>query len=295
VADKGRKEFGPRTGQFRRFISSFEALSREQRASISTAALISQACFGPLDVQDLMETTDSRCGGKWYLRVVERSAQLAELDPPKAGAYAMVAAIAVACADVIPRSMFRAAYGPVAAAVPVGLVAGRGRLPSVTFTYTLPERFASRAHALHPDEWEDARAIEEMLEDAVGERQVRSAAQTATRALPSKEARLRDTLFDEINAAALQAYRAYAGITAILHRVSGRSSATPDLADGPHFAHFEAMAADAAELAQMALLGLIVKPRITRQTFATLYLPFATVIPLDSLDYGLTAAEQSPP
>ncbi|HXH20910.1 MAG TPA: hypothetical protein VNN10_02695, partial [Dehalococcoidia bacterium] len=55
----------------------------------------------------------------------------------------------------------------------------------------------------------------------------------------------------------------------------------------PENADLAASARAATHLAENAVRALMCRPRLTRQAFATLYLPFAAFIPVESLEPGL--------
>jgi hypothetical protein len=300
VAGKG---LGPYETQLQAFLERCLALHDDDWRRVHEGIAASRACFGHVGVEELTDEIDLVFGDDPESFIEDAVRHIADsirgLDHARQ-ALIFAAALAIAGFEAVPVLFFEAAYGPFSEVIPPESLPGSPPLPSVKLTYTLAERFVSRAARLDAD-WLGALRIWEMAYEAIGERAIAAAVKAADGALPGRDVAIQERLFLAVADAARAAFTTAAIIREVAEEQIEFSDddLEPDQDDDPddgfdqpalarpENADLAAAAIAATQLAENAVRALMCRPRLTRQAFSILYLPFAAFLPVDSLEAGL--------
>ncbi|HXH21432.1 MAG TPA: hypothetical protein VNN10_05340 [Dehalococcoidia bacterium] len=194
MAGKGLGTYGT---QLQAFLDRSLALRDDDWSRVDERYAASLACFGHVGVEELMDEIDLVFGDDPESFVEDAVRHIADsirgLDNARQ-ALIIPAALAVAGFEAVPLLLFEAAYGPFSEVIPPESLPGSPPLPSVKLTYTLAERFVSRAARLDAH-WLSALRIWEMAYDAIGERAIAAAIKAADSALPGRDVALQERLF----------------------------------------------------------------------------------------------------
>ena len=275
--------FGPNSAQVERFLQAVRNLTPEQWEQVYDARAAAVAAYGHPDWQEIEAAHRAEYGDAGWLDSLGRVTRLANnwLDG-QAAIVAHGAVLALADCDVMTAEQFAACYAAFAELIPIESL-GPGKAPTVAKPpLSLHERFAMRARALEPHQWQQVVKVAQAVEDAVGIEAIDATIDAVGDALVS-------TGFDvEVLSAAwadiddVSEKTSVKQLKGLYERMAGVVK-KPAWAAG-RIASFDTEIDNYRLAARRAVLAVAARETITPQQFAILYAPFAGLVPIESLE-----------
>jgi Spy/CpxP family protein refolding chaperone len=274
--------YGPNSAQVERFLQLVRALTPEQWEQVYDCEAAARAAYGSPDWREIQALHEVEYGKGGWIESLDRSTRMAGWLDGRAAMVAHGAALALADCGVITAGQFTACYAPFAELIPVESL-GPGKAHGVAKPpLSLHWRFVTRVTALEPHQWQQVVKTACAVQVAVGLEATYAALDAARDALGSTE------FDDEVLSATCAAMDELSDAASVrqlkgLYEGFGRVAKKPAWA-ATRIATFESEIRDYILSAQRAVLAVGVKDAITPQQFATLYAPFAALIPFESLE-----------
>jgi len=278
----GSREYGPNTGQVKRFIERLQDLSPDEWRQVREAADVARAAYSSLDWRDIEAAHKEKYGEAPWLDAASHAVRRADWMDPQDVFIAHSAVLALADAEVITPRQFGVAYAPFAEIIPIQHL-GHGKAPGVKKPPdTLPGRFVSRLNSLPLAQWDEIWRLAYAVQEAVGVDAINAAEDAETNAVGDRK----DDVIDLLRAKE-DLYRDWPESEFVLHeslyqaigdRVQRSDWATSMTQRLGNTIEGVTLAAD------RALGALVFRDAITPKQFWTLYAPFAAAIPPESLE-----------
>lgn len=282
---------GPNSAQVKEFLRRLERLSPQQWSQVQEDSARAKAAFIRHAAPEPEGVLKHAGAGEDWINAALRdlfkqreSLKLGDVLTEHAaiglGAEATMAL--TVCAEIEP-SEFAARYGAFSKVIPLPTL-GRGLAPAMpAIPETVPERFFTWVQALDGPDWNSVLQIDRAMEVAFGIQQSSAALDAAVAAIErlgdaSLATRVLDQLDQELTAFRMQksAVRSVAGF---LERETSKHSDWGEQAQD----RIDKQEQAAKEIAIRAAAALLAGDGISDSEFWTLYLPFAALIPPNTL------------
>jgi hypothetical protein len=282
----GSKEYGPNTGQVKRFIERLRHLSPEEWEQVLDALAVARAAYEPLDWRDIESAHKDKYGDAPWLQAVDKETRLADwvdADHVFHSMAAHAAALALADAEVMTPRQFAIAYAPFAEVIPVeslgpGKAHATKKLPD-----TLAGRFASRVNTLPLAEWQRVHWLAYAIQEAIGADAIEAAEDAVLDAVHDRPGDVQDLLLAKQalyeNQWPLDEFALHEALYRGVGAKFGRSGWSDAMVQ-----RMENLVESVTAAAERAMEALVFRDAITPKQFWTLYAPFAAAIPPESLE-----------
>ena len=268
-------KFGPNGAQVRQFIRRVKSLGLAEWALVPDDAAIAKAAHDRLGAHQIEAIVEHTHGQEDWINAPlgEFMKTRESLDNPNLGSISD-AIVALALCKELTYSEFAARYGGFHRVIPVETL-GPGFAPTISsLPVTVPERFVTRVRALHGPDWGQATVLAYATECALGVEAIGAALDAAGAAAADVDQVMLTAVLDGLEEE-LPFLRVARDITRALLKRVGRE----ETGDG-----FSDQQAQYRKIALRAALALLAEDSITEAQFWTLYLPFAGLIPPETLD-----------
>ena len=279
-----KQEYGPNTAQVRRFIDRLRALTASDWEQVRAAEARARAAYGSPNSAEIQVAAIGEYGQDHEEKLLNPATKQLDFVTGFDRYLAAEAVMALVLCDIMTPMQFAAWYGPFAELIPVESL-GKGKAPSISGApETILGRFVARVRSLEAPEWQQVVRTAIALQDAVGVDAVDAALEAASfseaRADEAdRRAREVSGLIESIDSIGEDYMDKLDGALKGVGRVIKRE----DFADS-YVQSIEMGLENYKTAAARALFGLAARDYMPPQQFAMLYLPFAGLIPVESLE-----------
>jgi len=279
-----KQEYGPNTAQVRRFVDRLRALTPTEWEQVRAAEPRARAAYGRPEWTEIQVSAEQEYGRDCQERLLAPATNRLDFVAGLDWHLASSAVMALVVCEALTPAQFAACYGPFADLIPVESL-GKGKAPSVSGPpETIWGRFVTRVHALEGPEWQQVVRTALALQDAVGVEATDAALDAASfEKAGTDEAECRaeevNALLESIDSVGQEYVGRLHGTLKGVERWIKRD----DFADS-HRSWIEAELDNFKTAAARALFALAAREYMRPHQFALLYLPFAGLIPVESLE-----------
>ena len=278
------EDYGPNTAQVRRFIDRLRGLTPIEWERIRATEASAKAAYGEPNWTEIQVLAEQQYGRDCEKRLISPAVKRLDFVTGLDHHHASSAVMALVLCEALTPAQFSACYAPFADLIPVESL-GKGKAPAVSGPpETIWGRFVTRIHALEGPEWQQVVRTALALQDAVGVEATDAALEAASfEKAGADEAERRAEEVNALLESTDSVGREYVGSLREVLKGVERLVKRDDFADS-HGSWIEAELDNFKTVAARALFALAARDYMPPQQFALLYLPFAGLIPVESLD-----------